>query len=79
MGGKPDTALATAVVPFSTDSKMEEDLRQLMQGVMDTLAHESCELIGGHSCEGPDIALGKIYYGNYWTCSTTTSVSKYAL
>lgn len=59
MGGKPKTALAIVVVPFSTDTKMEEDLKQLMQGVTDTLEHESCRLIGGHSCEGPDIALGE--------------------
>ena len=58
MGGTPHSALVTAVIPFSDPSIMQETLLHLMQGILRTLNEESTILIGGHSGEGPEIAIG---------------------
>jgi selenide,water dikinase len=58
MGGTPRYALATAVVPTGPSAKMEEDLFQLLAGARACLDRESVALVGGHSSEGADLALG---------------------
>lgn len=58
MGGQPLTALATAVVPYARPSKVEEDLYQILRGGLDVLEAEGCSLVGGHSAEGAELALG---------------------
>jgi selenide,water dikinase len=58
MGGEAITALATCVVPYGISHKVEEDLLQLISGVCATLADEKCALVGGHSSEGLETAVG---------------------
>lgn len=58
MGGTPLTALATAVVPHAHPRKVEEDLFQILRGGLDVLEAEGCALVGGHSAEGSELALG---------------------
>lgn len=58
MGGTPHSALVTAVVPYSSEPIMQETLLHLMQGVLKTLNDENTALIGGHSGEGPEMAVG---------------------
>ena len=58
MGGAPRFALATAVVPAGPSLKMEEDLFQLLAGARACLDREGVSLVGGHSSEGADLALG---------------------
>jgi selenide,water dikinase len=58
MGGTPRYALATAVVPVGPSAKMEETLFQLLAGARSCLDRESVALVGGHSSEGADLALG---------------------
>eukprot|EP00923_Selenidium_pygospionis_P042854 GHVN01073943.1.p1 GENE.GHVN01073943.1~~GHVN01073943.1.p1 ORF type:complete len:588 (-),score=130.21 GHVN01073943.1:175-1938(-) len=58
MGADPIAAMAVAVVPAGLTSKVEEDLFQLMSGVSESLREANCALIGGHSCEGVEIAMG---------------------
>ena len=58
MGAEPATALAMAVVPLGTDAKVEEALFQLMAGASKVLTAAGCALVGGHSCEGDELALG---------------------
>jgi len=58
MGGAPRFALATAVVPPGPSAKMEEELFQLLAGARACLDREGVALVGGHSGEGTDLALG---------------------
>ncbi|ODT19898.1 MAG: selenide, water dikinase SelD [Kaistia sp. SCN 65-12] len=58
MGAKPHSALALAVVPAAAERLMEEDLFQMLSGARSVLDRSGCALIGGHSGEGPEAALG---------------------
>jgi selenide,water dikinase len=58
MGAEPLSALALAVVPAAAERLMEEDLFQLLAGARNVLDEAGCALIGGHSGEGPELALG---------------------
>lgn len=58
MGARPHSALALAVVPAAAERLMEEDLFQLLAGARRVLDRAGCALIGGHSGEGPEAALG---------------------
>jgi selenide, water dikinase len=58
MGARPHSALALAVVPAAAERLMEEDLFQLLAGARRVLDQAGCALIGGHSGEGPEAALG---------------------
>ncbi|HYC64015.1 MAG TPA: selenide, water dikinase SelD, partial [Reyranellaceae bacterium] len=58
MGARPHSALALAIVPAAAERLMEEDLFQLLSGARRILDHAGCALIGGHSGEGPEAALG---------------------
>jgi selenide,water dikinase len=58
MGGIPRHALATAVIPIGPAAKVEEDLFQLLSGARACLDREDVALVGGHSSEGIDLALG---------------------
>jgi len=58
MGGTPRHALATAVVPPGPAAKVEEALFQVLAGARACLDREGVELIGGHSSEGADLAIG---------------------
>ena len=58
MGADAVSALAIAVVPYSTESKVESTLYQMMAGACDVLREANCALVGGHTCEGKELALG---------------------
>ncbi len=58
MGGKPHSALVTAIIPYNDRPIMQETLLHLMQGALTTLNEENTTLIGGHSGEGPEMAFG---------------------
>jgi selenide,water dikinase len=58
-GATPSAALAIAVVPFAAAQKMESDLFQLMAGASKVLQAAGCALVGGHSSEGQELALGE--------------------
>ncbi len=58
MGAKAHSALALAVVPAAAERLMEEDLFQMLAGARHVLDSAGCALIGGHSGEGPEAALG---------------------
>lgn len=58
MGADPQTALAIAVVPYGTPDKQAETLYQLLSGAQKALGSSRTPLVGGHSSEGSDLALG---------------------
>jgi selenide,water dikinase len=58
MNGSPTTALATCIVPYGIQTKVEEELHQMLSGICDALQEERCTLIGGHSSEGMESAIG---------------------
>jgi selenide,water dikinase len=58
MGGEPQTALAIATVPFGIESKIEADLTAMMAGANEVLREAGCTLVGGHTSEGAELALG---------------------
>ena len=58
MGARPWTALAIASVPYAAGTKMRSDLAMMMQGAARVLEAENCTLVGGHSAEAAEAALG---------------------
>ncbi|MFC1665377.1 selenide, water dikinase SelD [Pseudomonadota bacterium] len=58
MGATPQTALAIANVPYGLEAKSEETLYQMLNGATEILNVAGAELVGGHSAEGIELALG---------------------
>ncbi len=58
MGAEPQSALALATVPYADEAKLEEDLVQLLAGALGALDECGAALVGGHTSEGPTMALG---------------------
>jgi selenide,water dikinase len=58
MGGEPTSALAIVTVPPGRESSVEETLTHLMAGAAAVLRDAGVDLVGGHTSEGADLALG---------------------
>jgi len=58
MGGEPETALAIAALPHGPAAKVGADLTALLTGANEILKDAGCALVGGHTGEGPELALG---------------------
>ena len=58
MGARPQTATAIATVPPGLDRQTHATLTQMMTGAVETLNAAGCTLVGGHTGEGQELALG---------------------
>jgi selenide,water dikinase len=58
MGAEPWTALAIASVPYASSRKMRAELAAMLQGASEILRTDGCALVGGHSAEAAEAALG---------------------
>jgi len=58
MGAEAQSATAIATVPTGLESKVEDVLFQMMSGALEILNDANCALVGGHTGEGKELALG---------------------
>ena len=58
MGAQPHSALAIATLPPALESRTEDLLVQMMSGAVEVLHAAGCMLVGGHTGEGRELALG---------------------
>jgi len=58
MCAEPISALALCVLPYGPEKLVENDLTQLLAGLCSILKEETCALVGGHTSEGSDLAVG---------------------
>lgn len=58
MGGEAQTATAIVTMPPGIESKLEDQLHQMMRGAIEVLNAANCALVGGHTGEGRELALG---------------------
>lgn len=62
-GASAHSAQVLVSLPFADHRIVKRDLQQVMAGVVDALNEEGCALLGGHTAESSDLALGLVVNG----------------
>lgn len=57
-GLRPHSALALPTLAFAAPALLERDLRQIIQGIVTELSAAQSVLLGGHSMQGAETAIG---------------------
>jgi selenide,water dikinase len=57
-GAEPRTALAAVTLPHARGSLLQRDLYQVLAGALTEFAAVDCQLAGGHSMQGVEMAVG---------------------
>ena len=73
MGARPTSALAFATIPLMAEPMMEDDLHQLLRGVVDVLNASDTPLVGGHSAEGAELSIALTVTGTPGQTTLTKS------
>jgi selenide,water dikinase len=73
MGAQPMSALALATIPLMAEPMMEDDLHQLLRGVVDVLNASDTPLVGGHSAEGAELSIALTVTGTPGQTTLTKS------
>lgn len=63
MNADPITALALCTLPYGPEKVVEDELVHMLAGMCSVLHREGCMLVGGHTAEGSEPALGLSVYG----------------
>ncbi len=58
MGAEPQSALAIVTLPYAAEAKMADDLYHLLAGAQEAFVESHTALVGGHTMEGGELALG---------------------
>ena len=58
LGANPLSCLAHCTIELASEKQMSEDLYQMLRGAAAVFRTENCELVGGHTTEGPESVLG---------------------
>jgi selenide,water dikinase len=58
MGAEAQTATSIVTVPPGLEAKTEDVLHQMLSGAVEVLNDAGCALVGGHTGEGRELALG---------------------
>ena len=69
MGALPQSVLAIATLPHASVDKQVETLFHLLAGVQKALAYGGVPLVGGHTTEGTELALGLACNGLLEPCN----------
>jgi selenide, water dikinase len=76
MAAKPTSALTFVTLPLMSEKLMEEELYQLLSGVVAVLNNHQVPLVGGHTAEGAELTLALTVTGRPGSRAITKSEAR---